>query len=131
MCKFAPKGKSSSMQVRKKPGQQKLKMNRVHNHQETTKTECSSEEFIVHHVGRYSNDPFYIQMLINGQQLSMEMDTGAELSIISEKTMEEILPEEKLRTWDLKLNTYTNEPMKVAGILNVKVQYKDQFKSWY
>ena len=58
----------------------------------------------------------------------MELDTGAEVSIISEKTREEIFPEEKLQPLDIKLKTYTNEPMKVTGILNVKVQYEDQFK---
>ena len=73
-------------------------------------------------------DPVYIHTLINGKQLSMELDTGAEVSIISEKTREEIFPEEKLRPSDLKLKAYTNEPMKVTGTLNVKVQYEDQFK---
>ena len=67
-------------------------------------------------------------MLINGKKLSMELDTGAEVSIISEKTREETFPEEKLRPSDLKLKTYTNEPMKVTGTLNVKVQYEDQVK---
>ena len=69
-------------------------------------------------------------MLINGKWLNMEVDTEAEVSIISEKTREEIFPEEKLRPSDLKLKTYTIESMKVTGtcILNVKVQYEDQFK---
>ena len=65
-------------------------MNRVHSDQETIETETSSEDYTVHNVGRYSKDPVYIQMLIKGKQLSMEMDTGAEVSIISEKTTEEI-----------------------------------------
>ena len=34
---------------------------------------------------RYSNDSVYIQMLINAKSLSMELNTGAEVSIISEK----------------------------------------------
>ena len=29
---------------------------------------------------------------------------------------------------ELKLKTYTNEPVKVTGTLKVKVQYEDQFK---
>ena len=57
--------------------------------------------------GRYSNVPVYVHMLINGKRLSMELDTGAEVSIISEKTRKEIFPD---------------EPMKVTGTLNVKVQ---------
>ena len=67
-------------------------------------------------------------MLINGKRLSMELDTGAEVSIISHKTREEIFQEEKLRPSDLKLKTYTNEPMEVTCTLNVEVKYEDQFK---
>ena len=102
-------------------------MTRVHDDQETTEMESSSVEYIVDNVGRYSNDLVYVQMLINAKWLSMELDTGAEVSIISEKTRKEIFPDEILRPSNLKLKTYTNEPMKVTGTLNIKVQYKDQF----
>ena len=105
-------------------------MNRVHDGQGTTKTESSSEEYRdVHKVEKYSNDPVYVHMLINGKRLSMELDTGAEVSIISHKTRKEIFPEEKLRPSKLKLKTYTIEPKKVAGTLKVKVQYEDQLKN--
>ena len=60
-------------------------MNRVHNDQETIETESSSEECKVHNIGGYFNDPVYVHMLINRKRLSMELDTGAEVSIISEK----------------------------------------------
>ena len=78
-------------------------MDRVNGNQETTKTKSSSEEYTVHNIGGYSSDPVYGQMLINGKRLSMESDTGAEIFIISEKTREEIFPEEKVRPLDLKL----------------------------
>ena len=61
-------------------------MNTVQDDQETTQTESGSDGYRVHNIGRYSNDPVYIQMLTNGKWLSMEVDTMAELSIISEKT---------------------------------------------
>ena len=67
-------------------------------------------------------------MLTNGKRLSVEVDTGAEVSIISEKSREEIFPEEKLQPSKVKLKTYTNEPMKVTDTLNVKVQHEDQFR---
>ena len=50
--------------IRKKPSGQKLEMNRANGHQETTETESSIEEYTVHNVGRYSNDPVCVQMLI-------------------------------------------------------------------
>ena len=117
------------MQVRKKPSRKKLKMNRVHDNQGTTKTGSSSEEYSeVYKSGRYSNYPVYVHMLINGYKLSMELDTGAEVSIISENTREEIFPQDQLQPSELKLKTYTNEPMKVTGTLKVNFQYKVQFK---
>ena len=83
------------------PSRNKFKMNRVHEDQGTTETESSSEEYSrVHNVERYSNDPVYVHMPINGKELSVEFDTGAEVSIISEKTRKEIIPEEKLRPSD-------------------------------
>ena len=111
MCKSAHTGKSSPTQVRKKAGQQKSQM------------ECK-----VHDIGRHSSDSVYVHMLNNGKKLSMELDTGTEVSIISEKTRKEIFPGEKLRPSELKLKTYTNEPMKVTDTLKVKVQYEDHFK---
>ena len=72
----------------------------VHDDKGTTETKSSSEAYKVHHVGWYSNDPVHVQMLINGKRLRMVLDTGAEVSIISEKTTEEIFPEEKLRPSD-------------------------------
>ena len=77
-------------------------MNRVDDDQETTETESSSEEYKVHNVGCYSNDPVHVKMLINVKRLRMELDTGAEVFIISNKTRKEIFPGEKLRPSDLK-----------------------------
>ena len=82
-------GKSSPMQVRKKPGRQKSQM-----------------DYKVHDAGRYSSDPVYVHMLIIGKKLSVELDTGAKVSIISEKTRKEIFPGEELRPSELKLKTY-------------------------
>ena len=58
----------------------------------------------------------------------MELNTGAALSIISQKTRKAVFPDEKLRHSKLILKTYTNEPLKVMGTLNVQVQYEDQLK---
>ena len=65
VCKSAHTRKSYLTQVRKKSGRQK-----------------SQIEYKVHKVARYSNDSVYVHMLINREKLSMELDTGAEVSII-------------------------------------------------
>ena len=91
----------------------------------------SSDEYVFHQVGNRSVDPANKQVQINNRQLTMEVNTGAALSIISKKTRKAVFSDEKLRPSKLILKTYTNEPLKVMGTLNVRVQYEDQQKSWY
>ena len=66
--------KSSGTQVRKKPGWQKSKL-----------------EYKVRYVGRYSNGPVYVKILINAKRLGMEFDTGSDVSVISEETIGNII----------------------------------------
>ena len=83
-CKTVPRWNSSPLQICKKPSRLKLNMKRDHDNQETTETGSSSEQYTVHNIVRYFNDPVYVQMLTNGKRLSMEVDTGAKVSIILE-----------------------------------------------
>ena len=108
----------------------------VHSEQETTKTESSSEEYTVHNLGGNCNDlgykyKIYCQMLINCKWISIEVDPGAEVSIVSKKTREDIFPEWKSCPLNLKLKMYTNELMKVAGTLNKKFPKRISSKSTY
>ena len=61
----------------------------------------------------------------------MEVDTGASLSTISEKTFCSLWSTQarpKLQTSSVKLHTYTKEAIKVLGSVTVKVKYKTQVK---
>ena len=56
--------------------------NSIHDEKHTSGTEgSSSEEYQLHHVGIRSSDPVEIQVMVNGKQLKMEVDTGTALSI--------------------------------------------------
>ena len=64
--------------------------------------------------------------------LEMEIDTGASLSIISEKTYHSLWTTEsqpKLQPSTVKLHTYTKEAITVLGSITVEVCYKDQTKT--
>ena len=67
-----------------------------------------------------------MQVLVNGQQLTMELDNGASISIILEETRKTLFADQKLRESSLVLKTYTWEPMQVVGQLNVQVKYRTQ-----
>ena len=68
-----------------------------------------------------------MSLLANGQALEMEVDTGADISIISEDTQRTLFPTQKVYKSDLVLKTYTGEPIRIIGNLHVRVQYGDQF----
>ena len=55
------------------------------------------------------------------------MDTGADISIISEETRKVLFPNQKIYKSDLILKMYTGEPITIIGNLHVRVQYQDQF----
>ena len=54
----------------------------------------------------------------------MELDTGADVSIISEKTYQSMLAQTQLQPLNVPLRTYTGERMKVLGKVSVTVQYE-------
>ena len=58
--------------------------------------------------------------------LSMELDTGASVSIISEKTYKTLLSSKALEKSTVSLCTYTGEPLDVMGSMEVEVKYKSQ-----
>ena len=86
----------------------------------------SGEEYHLHKLEERSPTPINVQVLVNGRQLTMEVDTGAAISIISEETRKTLFTDQKLREVSLVLKTYTGEPMQVVGQLNVRVKYGTQ-----
>lgn len=74
------------------------------------------------------SSPIKCEVEIEGTPLVMEVDTGADVSIISDHTRRSLFPTFKLSTTNMVLKTYTEETMPVLGELNVTVQYGTQTK---
>ncbi len=70
--------------------------------------------------------PIEVTVDVEGKPLTMELDTGAAVSIISDATRRRIFPDVKLRKSKIILKTYTDQKMKVTGQLNVHVKYGTQ-----
>ena len=66
---------------------------------------------------------------INGVSLSMELDTGAAVSLVSKKTWERHFPGVKLTKSETLLKTYSGEKLKVEGQADVHVSYQEQEKT--
>lgn len=62
-----------------------------------------------------SRAPYKVVMEVNGQELEMEVDTGAAVSVISKKTQLALFPVVHLAESTLTLRTYTAEPISVGA----------------
>ena len=94
---------------------------------ETEQVRDASDELHLFAIGTSSKPkPMTCEVIIEGSPLVMEVDTGAEVSIISEETRQAIFPALQPVKSSLRLKTYTNEVMSVVGELQVKVQYGKQ-----
>ena len=56
--------------------------------------------------------PIMISMLLDGQPVEMELDTGATRSLMSERDFKRLFREKPLRESNLVLRTYTDELFK-------------------
>ena len=63
--------------------------------------------------------PIVVPVSINGKQLSMQVDTGAAVSILSEKTFQSNFPDAVLKPAAVTLCTCTGQPMAVVGQLTI------------
>ena len=93
---------------------------------DTDTDDSSGEEYHLHKLEDRSSDPIEVGVTINDQPLTMELDTGAALSIISDETRKTLLPDLKLHPSTITLKTYMEETMEVVGQLNVRVKYGTQ-----
>ena len=70
--------------------------------------------------------PFTVDVKLNGKPFSMELDTGATVSLISENTFKQLFPGTKLQPSNTQLHSYSRESISVLGQIQVEVSYGDQ-----
>ena len=72
-------------------------------------------------------DPYCVNINVNGHEITMEVDTGASVTVISEQTYRQTLKSvPKIQPSDANLHTYTGEEIKVLGLIKVPVEYSNQ-----
>ena len=90
---------------------------------------CSEEDIGIFQVNstRGSPPPILVSARLNGCSITMEVDTGAAVSIVSEKVYQRYLKKmSPLQVTELELQTYTKEPIEVLGKCDVLVEYESQ-----
>ena len=62
---------------------------------------------------------------IDGRSVSMEIDTGASISIMSQESYKELWPDRDLKESKAKLRTYSGEYLKVLGEIETRVSHSN------
>ena len=75
--------------------------------------------------------PIQVNLQVNGVDTTMEVDTGAALSVMSNKKYQQLWKGRgpSIQLTDIKLTTYTGEKLEVKGNIQVQVQYQGQRKA--
>lgn len=77
----------------------------------------------VHVLGNYVPSPYQVTLQLNGKPLKKEINTGSAASLISKVTQEALFPGAPLSKCVLSLQTFTSEPVPIAGQMQVNVSH--------
>ena len=92
----------------------------------------SVEEHALHQLTEDSGcNPIELNVDIQGETISMELDTGAAVSLISGKTYNQFFSDISLKKSTVKLKSYSGEDIPVIGQMEVLVKYNHSKKKLY
>ena len=87
----------------------------------------SDKEFKLFQISHQKPEPsIIIPVKVNGEDCSMELDTGASVSIMSEEAWKKSFAWVPLEKSQIKLRTYTGETLDVIGQAQVEVTSQNQ-----
>ena len=96
------------------------------------RTRCVSEEESelnrLQQIYLVNNEPIQVKVTVDGAPLTIEVNTRASVSLVSEATYRQLWPDQKLEKVTCKLTMYTGELLKVLGKWNAIVCYGSQTK---
>ena len=71
-----------------------------------------------------SGSGYQIELLLEGRQVTMEVDTGSAVSIISETEYNNLFKHLQLKPTNIQLKTYSGEQLLLLGEIQVSVKYR-------
>ena len=85
------------------------------------------DDFKLYQIHQENPESFnMVPIKVNGEEFSMELDTGVSFSIMSEEAWKKKLSKIPLEESQMKLRTYTGEALEIVGQAQVNVTYQDQ-----
>ena len=106
----------------------KLKKSKSFKHlaADSSKTRSDSD-FGIYSLGNDSqDDAIKIPLNIGSTSLVMELDTGAQVSVVAEKVYQEKFKDHTLKSTRVRLHTYSQEEICPLGFITVNVSYEGQ-----
>ena len=88
--------------------------------------EDSGEEYSVLHTHQSRFGKLLTTMVVNGKQMEMEIDTGAEITTVPEHVFHKLFNRDRLEPTQKKLSQYDGTPLAVCGEMQAKVEYEGQ-----
>ena len=88
--------------------------------------EPESCDLALNHVRADSGKPYTVEVKLNRKPTTMEVDTGASVSLMAEDTFKSHLPHIQLEPSSAKLVTYSQEKLHTRGQVSLNVAYGDQ-----
>ena len=89
-------------------------------------SDSESLEYTLFTLNSSSSKPIQVSVMIDKQQLLMEVDTGAAVSLVSEETYCHMWPQKSLQQATTVLRTYSGEQLSICGCMNVEFVYGHQ-----
>ena len=107
----------------------KSQQGKVHNLDEHSEDSVSQtyEEYQIFYVELDRPRPYKWTMSVEGKDLVMEVDSGASLSVISEKTFEQTFGDSlQIEKTNIVLKTYTKQAIPIVGVASVTVRFEGE-----
>ena len=70
--------------------------------------------------------PYLVDLELDGKSLTMEVDTGACMTLVSQQTFRKVFPKREMKPSATRLTTYSGQPITAVGEVDVAVSYKSQ-----
>ena len=80
----------------------------------------------VKHAIKKSNGPITVDVTVSGVDVTMELDTGSAYTIVPESMFQAKLPHIALHSSEVRLETYSGQPLTLLGQASVEVVYDSQ-----
>ena len=84
----------------------------------------SDSDLPIHKLSTRGTHPIKVKLQIQGKPVSMEVDTGAAVSVVSEDTYKELFFDLPLKIASVCLKTFTGEQIPILGEIAVEVCYQ-------